>query len=326
MKTKASAPAPAKDLYTSPGFRKSRAYAEARAVPWFILSAEHGLVAPDEWLAPYERYLPDTPAWYREAWGSWVVARLRLLAGDLRGRRVEVHASAAYVDAIRELLERQGALVLEPLAGLRQGERSSWYDAEAAAPQTSSSLSAEALAERLRDEALAITPADVRALDPGPLRVPGLYSWWVDNVGANDLSAGLDVPVAAGLIYAGLAGATRWPSGQASSNTLWSRINGMHLGSRHEFSTLRLTLGSILAEAHGWGRIDEAALTGWMEEHLRIVLVPFPDPDSLGQMEHDVLRLLDPPLNLSKVDGTELRARISVLRAAYGVKRRQANP
>jgi hypothetical protein len=43
----------------------------------------HGSVpTPSEWLAPYERYLPDTPASYRSAWAAWVVARLDLLASS----------------------------------------------------------------------------------------------------------------------------------------------------------------------------------------------------------------------------------------------------
>ena len=32
---------------------------------------------------------------------------------------------------------------------------------------------------------------------------PGLYSWWVDGVGATDLTNGLDHPINAGRIYAG---------------------------------------------------------------------------------------------------------------------------
>jgi len=60
VKSKGTRPAAAKDLYISALFRKERAYAECAGVPSFILSAEHGLVAPDEWLAPYERYLADT--------------------------------------------------------------------------------------------------------------------------------------------------------------------------------------------------------------------------------------------------------------------------
>src|SRR5690606_20391996 len=47
-KRKHPAAAPARDLYASPLFRKGRAYAEHAEVPWFILSAKHGLVAPDD--------------------------------------------------------------------------------------------------------------------------------------------------------------------------------------------------------------------------------------------------------------------------------------
>ena len=90
VKSKTTSPAAAKDLYVSPLFRKARAYAERSELPWFIVTAEHGLVQPDEWLAPYERYLPDMPREYRTAWGEWVVARLELLAGPLRGRTVEM--------------------------------------------------------------------------------------------------------------------------------------------------------------------------------------------------------------------------------------------
>lgn len=104
-------PAPARDLYVSPAFLHLREYAERSGRPWFIISAEHGLVHPDEWLAPYERHLPDTPDWYQRAWGAWVVARLRMLAGDLAGRTVEVHASSAYVDRIRLHMHAAGAML-----------------------------------------------------------------------------------------------------------------------------------------------------------------------------------------------------------------------
>ena len=48
VKEKLAAPAAARDLYVSPLFKKEREYAERAGLPWFILSAEHGLVAPDE--------------------------------------------------------------------------------------------------------------------------------------------------------------------------------------------------------------------------------------------------------------------------------------
>ena len=47
VKGKRGAPAPAKDLYRSPWFRKARRYVEQSGAPWFILSDKHGLVHPD---------------------------------------------------------------------------------------------------------------------------------------------------------------------------------------------------------------------------------------------------------------------------------------
>ncbi|MGA7055587.1 MAG: hypothetical protein WBZ37_30870 [Mycobacterium sp.] len=72
----------------------------------------------------------------------------------------------------------------------------------------------------------------------------------------------------------------------------------VHLGGNHEFSTFRLTLGAILAETAGAAQIDEMLLTRWMNDHLRIVTIPFQDSDVLGRLERDVLERLDPPLNL----------------------------
>ena len=46
-----------KDLYRSVWFLKARACAEAVGSCWFILSAEYGLVHPDEMIEPYEMTL-----------------------------------------------------------------------------------------------------------------------------------------------------------------------------------------------------------------------------------------------------------------------------
>ena len=120
------APTRAADLYVSPGFRKRRAIAEAAGTRWYVLSAEHGLVAPDEWLAPYDLALAETPVDYRTAWGRWAVARLLHKEGNLRGRRILVLAPAAYADPIRPALQAAGVEPEEPLTGLRQGEQGAW--------------------------------------------------------------------------------------------------------------------------------------------------------------------------------------------------------
>lgn len=122
-RAKQLSPDRADELYVSPGFRKRRAIAEAAGGSWYVLSAEYGLVAPEEWLSPYDLLLSTTSADYREAWGRWVVARLVQKRGDLRGSSVLVLAPAPYADPIRPLLTAVGVDVFEPLAGLRQGEQ-----------------------------------------------------------------------------------------------------------------------------------------------------------------------------------------------------------
>jgi hypothetical protein len=58
---KRSTPAHARELYISDWFMKAREYVESTGSPWFILSAEHGLVSPERALAPYERTLNAMP-------------------------------------------------------------------------------------------------------------------------------------------------------------------------------------------------------------------------------------------------------------------------
>jgi len=320
VKSKQSVAAPAKDLYTSPLFRKGRAYIEAVGSPWFILSAHHGLVHPDEIIEPYDLALSALPRSARVRWGEQVMQQLRTAYPDLRALRIEVHASEVYLAPIRRPLESAGATVVAPLAGLTMGERLAWYGRYSDRPrsvQSSSQVSPGVanLVAALTTFDASVAPDELLVSDRSRLAGPGLYSWWTDADGAADLSRGLGYPIAPGLIYAGLAGATRTRSGRASKNSLWARLTKMHLGDRHEFSTLRKTLGAILQAAWGVGEFDETRLTSWMREHLRVVAVPVPDPDLLDAMETEVLRQLDPPLNLQKLPRTPLRQRISALRS-----------
>ncbi|MDN5798258.1 MAG: hypothetical protein L0H79_21265 [Intrasporangium sp.] len=329
VKTKRPSPSAAKDLYVSPLFLKERAYAEASGRPWFILSAEHGLVAPDEWLAPYERYLPDTPREYRDVWGRWVAARLLLLVGSLKGKIVEVHASEEYIRAIAEPLLAAGAVLVTPLAGLSLGQRQQWYAAhplpsqpavpDVAEPETTTTNEdlVGPFVDFLGDANHAMSIPDLLATERVRLQRPGLYSWWIDEEGSAQLGHALGYPLDPGLIYVGQAGASRMLSGRRSSNTLWSRIAGMHLGRKQEFSTFRRTLAALLFPSDSEGAIDEDALTEWMSRHLQVVTVPVANPDTLGQLEHDVLQRLDPPLNLQGMPPSTVRERLSQLRKRF---------
>ena len=73
VKTKRPTRAPAKDLYVSAWFRKARACVESTGCPWGILSAEYGLLHPDEEIRPYEKTLNAMPVAERRAWANEVL-------------------------------------------------------------------------------------------------------------------------------------------------------------------------------------------------------------------------------------------------------------
>ena len=326
VKRKLDHPAPAQDLYTSALFARERAYAERHGDRWFVLSAMHGLVEPHTVIQPYEQRLSSMNRSQRDEWGERVVRDLQLNLGPLDGKTFEIHAGAAYADSISGRLRSEGADVVEPLRGLAIGERLAWYGTrsrEAEQSRSAPTADVTTLLTSLTDESRQLTPSELLASSPADLRAPGLYSWWVDSAGAGDLTRGLKEEVAPGLIYAGLAGATRSRSGKRSTNTLWGRLTGMHLGSRHEFSTFRLSLGAVLANASGFDEIDEGALTTWMNAHLKVIPVPVQDPDTLDGLETAVLAALDPPLNLQKMPRSSVRSQLSGLRRRYSSRRRR---
>lgn len=324
VKTKLPVAAPAADLYVSALFSKERAYAESAGVPWFILSAQHALVSPDAVLEPYDLQLNRTSREHRREWGRRVINQLTEAIGSLQDRTIEIHAGSAYTDALRGGLTALGARVSEPLAGLTLGTRLAWYSSQTTSTKPPSSSELTDLIDRLTDRGSTISPQEFLETGASRFRAPGLYSWWVDSQGAGDLGRGLGLPVEEGLIYAGLAGATR-AGGRKSKNTLWGRIKTMHLGGRHEFSTFRLSLGSILAASGDATEIDEEALTIWMHDHLRLIAVPVADADTLGGVETEVLSVLNPPLNLDKVPKDPRRQRLTDLRKRYGRKKRRSD-
>jgi len=140
-------------------------------------------------------------------------------------------------------------------------------------------------------ESAATFPRDV-----GLVKQPGLYAWWVDADGLATIAASLGTPVGP-LIYAGLAGATHWPSGKPSKTTLWSRVRGMHLRGNIRSSTFRQTLAAVLVaplqlDVVGPNRVSRASeedLSTWMAAHLRVTAGPYPDRETLGAMEQAIL-------------------------------------
>ena len=182
----------------------------------------------------------------------------------------------------------------------------------------------------LRDHQLAIPARDWPG-QGGATPRPGLYSWWVTEAGASDLTNGLGVGIVAGLIYAGQAGATRWPSGRRYDQTLQGPISENHFASAIGNSTLRRTLAVCLAKLLGLEFLDRPKptlapggakrLTTWMRDHLSVVVFPFDDRDSLENLEHRVLQELDPPLNLRGMNDTVTRAALTQARSRLAGQR-----
>ena len=128
VKRKGPVAAPARELYVSPLFAGRRRFVEAGCDRWFILSALHGLVDPDEVIEPYDESLVSAGVGERQAWAEGVLASVDDLFGDVAGMVFEVHAGAAYRDfGLIEGLRRRGGAVVVPAAGLSQGRQLAFY-------------------------------------------------------------------------------------------------------------------------------------------------------------------------------------------------------
>lgn len=121
VKSKRGSPTAARDLYTSQLFRALRGYAEATSDAWYILSAEHGLLHPDQIIAPYERTLNTMGKQDRRAWAERVQEQLAaLLPPDAE---ITVLAGTRYREDIVPFLQARGHSVRIPLEGLRFGKQ-----------------------------------------------------------------------------------------------------------------------------------------------------------------------------------------------------------
>lgn len=151
--------APARELYVSALFQLALQYAEAvLGAEVFILSAQHGLVRPDQELAPYDLSLADLEPWERAWWAHEVEAQFAEVLG---AQMVPSRRPGAGVCDAEWALEQPGVrLVLlagqlyrftppfpltfeEPLSGMGIGSRKQWLRQQVEAVRRTST-SAEA--------------------------------------------------------------------------------------------------------------------------------------------------------------------------------------
>lgn len=112
-KSKRDTATEARDLYDSTYFDAMRQWAESTELPWFILSAEHGLVSPGTVLEPYDAFrLSDTQAdTIATTLSDRGVTAVRLCAGE------------KYTAPLVPQLRDRGITVELVADGLRIGER-----------------------------------------------------------------------------------------------------------------------------------------------------------------------------------------------------------
>jgi hypothetical protein len=128
---KASTRAPAKDLYLSPWFVKARRYVESTGRPWYVLSAEYGLVHPYEVIEPYDKTLNKVSAGERRLWAAWILGQAR--ARMPNASCIIIFGGKHYREYLVDKLKSVYGAVLAPLAKYRIGEQLQWLDRHAAA-------------------------------------------------------------------------------------------------------------------------------------------------------------------------------------------------
>ena len=91
---------------------------------WFVLSAEHGLVAPRTLIDPYDTTLNGTTLAEREAWSVRVIRQIAEL--DLRGDLAVVLAGQNCRAFLMNPLTARFEKVRVPMEGLMMGQQLSW--------------------------------------------------------------------------------------------------------------------------------------------------------------------------------------------------------
>jgi hypothetical protein len=95
---------------------------------WFILSAKHGLVDPDQVLDPYDETLRGSPVVARRVWSSKVIQAIEQALGDLTGCVIELHAGSDYLEhGLTAGLKERGAVLERPAKGLQLGRQLAFY-------------------------------------------------------------------------------------------------------------------------------------------------------------------------------------------------------
>jgi hypothetical protein len=121
-------PSPAKDLYCSQWFKTAWTYAKETKCEIYLLSAQHGLIDPNEILEPYECDPRKKKQAERIAWQKMVIRQLKQLAPS--GTQFKIIGGKRYFNGIKESLENDSYEVSTPLKGLGIGWQLNWLKSQ----------------------------------------------------------------------------------------------------------------------------------------------------------------------------------------------------
>lgn len=124
VKSKLETAAPARELYTSPLFRKSRAYILAHSDRWYILSAKYGLLDPNEVIHPYEMTLKTMPKRQKDIWAHQVLTKLLNLTTP--ADTIIFLAGLEYRKGLIPALQHRGNSIQIPMEGIPFGNQLAW--------------------------------------------------------------------------------------------------------------------------------------------------------------------------------------------------------
>lgn len=166
---------------------------------------------------------------------------------------------------------------------------------------------------------------------PSPIpAVAGVYAWYFGDIPPSVPVDGCQVVDGSTLLYVGISPKKPGADGlKPSRQTIRTRVN-YHYRGNAEGSTLRLTLGALLAADLGLQlrrvgsgtrltfSAGEATLSNWMDKHARVCWIETPAP---WVLEHYLIQKLVLPLNLDQNTRSGFRQELS---AARGLQRTKA--
>jgi hypothetical protein len=193
----------------------------------------------------------------------------------------------------------------------------------------------DAEAERFLAPSRLFSRADVLERPCPVPAVAGVYGWWFRQLPVPMDTAGCRTFDGHTLLYTGISPGRPPANGRSpSKENLQTRISD-HFKGNAEGSTLRKTLGCLLADDLGieLRRVGsgtrmtflrgEQALSAWMDSNARVTWVSRPAP---WELEEHLIGSLDLPLNLQGNSRNQFHSSLSAIRAAAVARARSLSP